>query len=99
MRLCLASPSVERGGRPYIWCQKPFTASLILRDALIEPPIVGYELMKGNKIVAEAELAWEDDKVAVAYSDQIEALRRNGWNVLACQSVIDDPTVLIKAFR
>ena len=70
-----------------------------LRDAGIEPPVVGYEIMEGNRIVAEAELAWEGNKIAVAYPDHIEALQRNDWNVLDCQSVIDDPTVLLKAFK
>ena len=70
-----------------------------LRDADIEQPVLGYELMEGNRIVAEAELAWEGDKIAVAYPEHIAHLQRNGWNFLDCQSVIDDPTVLLKAFK
>ncbi len=70
-----------------------------LRDAGVEPPVVGYELMEGNRIVAEAELAWEEGKIAVAYPEHIEPFQRNHWNVLDCRSVVDDPAPLISAFK
>jgi len=47
-------------------------------------PVVGYELLDGNKcVVAEAELAWPDRKVAVLLtSTGIDVFAGMGWNVL-----------------
>jgi hypothetical protein len=70
----------------------------VTRDGDIHPPVVGYELMEGTKIVAEAELAWEPEKIAIAYPDHVPPLQKNGWTVFDCQTVIDDPNVLLKAF-
>ena len=70
-----------------------------LRDTGIDLPIVGFELMEGNRIVAEAELAWEEGKIAVAFPNQIGSFQRNKWNALDYQSLVDDPTPLINAFK
>ena len=49
------------------------------------PPAVGYELTgTAGAIIVEAELAWEDARIAVLRSDQAEqapAWRAAGWTV------------------
>lgn len=70
-----------------------------LRDAETPLPIVGYELVEGNRVVAEAELAWEDSKLAVAYAEHHEAFERNGWNILDYANVIADQSLLLGALR
>ena len=71
----------------------------VARDAGIDAPVAGYELMVGNRIVAEAELAWEGERIAIAYPAHIAALQKDNWTVFDCQSLIDDPGLLLKAFK
>jgi DEAD/DEAH box helicase domain-containing protein len=70
-----------------------------MRDAGYPLPEIGYELMEGNRVVAEAELAWEEMKLAVTYPEHLETFQRNDWNILECQTVQDDLSVLLKIFE
>ena len=49
------------------------------------PDYVGYEIMDADKVIAEAELAWIDKKIAYLASSQMrnaEKLVNKGWMVL-----------------
>ena len=48
------------------------------------PDSVGYEIMDADKVIAEAELAWIDKKIAYLASSQMrnaEKLVNKGWTV------------------
>lgn len=50
------------------------------RQAGLAEPVVGYELVKGLQIVSDAELAWEDRKVAVLlFDEEGPAFEEQGW--------------------
>lgn len=54
----------------------------ICRRGDLSPPIVGFSLMSGHRIVADAELAWEEKRMAMVLeeSDRRE-FRAAGWTV------------------
>jgi DEAD/DEAH box helicase domain-containing protein len=57
---------------------------LLVEAALILPE-VGYELMDGDVVVALAEMAWAEKKIAVFSADEVEdfeLFKSNGWTCL-----------------
>lgn len=67
-----------------------------LRSAGTRLPVVGFELVDGNRVVAEAELAWEELQIAVTDSQQKEPFENAGWHVLNIEEVIEDKSILLK---
>ncbi|OZA96573.1 MAG: hypothetical protein B7X52_04930, partial [Thiotrichales bacterium 34-46-19] len=65
----------------------------------IQPPTVAFELTVNGRIVAEAELAWEAEKVALLMDYQIEesasALRELGWQVFTLETPVEEWTKLL----
>ncbi len=63
----------------------------LIRLGVSAPSIVGYELQDNNgAIVAECELAWENEKIALLMSEQLEWKNKFedlGWKVF---STVDD---------
>lgn len=52
------------------------------RAASLPHPEVGYELQKVKRVIAEAELAWIEQKIAVVLFDEDKpALEKEGWKV------------------
>ena len=70
-----------------------------LRDNGIAPPVVGYELLEEDKVIAEAEFIWENAKIAVVYQEHQKAFQGSNWTVLGCKEVIKEPSVLLKVFK
>lgn len=66
-----------------------------LFEADITAPEPGYEVMAGNRVAAELELAWPSARVAVALPDQVENtttahLEGAGWTVFTFPFLIDE---------
>ncbi len=63
---------------------------LALEKAGAQVPFVGYELLDGrNRVIGEAELAWESRKIALLLDsddDSTEPFFRNGWTVFMVAS-------------
>jgi DEAD/DEAH box helicase domain-containing protein len=59
-------------------------------------PIVGYELaVESAEIVGEAELAWEDSKIAILLCDSDrDAFLDTGWTAYTIEEVLADPSLL-----
>jgi DEAD/DEAH box helicase domain-containing protein len=68
-----------------------------IKDTGLEVPIIGYELFKGNKITAEAEMAWDEKKIAVIYPDYEKEFKEQGWRVFDCDLVIEEIQNLLDA--
>ncbi|MDO9528357.1 MAG: DEAD/DEAH box helicase [Syntrophales bacterium] len=62
-------------------------------------PEVGYELVDNvGEIVATAELAWENKKIAFLQENELEyadAFEKAGWQVFSLTAVVDDPEAYI----
>jgi len=100
-----ASPSPAEGEPPGEgdgWAEARELADERVReilDALEEArwpvPVVGYELADDSGAIAgEAELAWEDGRLAVLLDDQLEyrqAFAEAGWKTVALDEIPDDP--------
>jgi DEAD/DEAH box helicase domain-containing protein len=70
-----------------------------LKAAGVAPPVVGYELLQGVRIVAEAELAWPDRKVCVALAHYMSAFADGGWKITEFSAAITDPNTLLDKFK
>ena len=64
-----------------------------LREGQVPAPIVGYELFVGTRVLAEAELAWEDKKIAVANQDHISEFENENWRVYVVEDIIENPKI------
>lgn len=67
----------------------------------VSPPQVGYELEDSKgRVIAEAELAWETERVAVVLSETADDMNpifeQHGWNTFTKTSTIED---LLTALR
>jgi hypothetical protein len=64
------------------------------------PPVAGFELAdEGGEIVAQAELAWEDWRLALLTSEELACRERfiaAGWRVEALAQLLDDPERLAR---
>src|SRR5262249_15422233 len=66
-----------------------------LREADADQPTVGYELVSGNRVVAEAELASEAKKIAVLLAARAEHFKKAGWRIINYRTLIDDPNSIL----
>lgn len=58
-------------------------------------PIVGYELVEGSRVVAEAELAWGQAKIAITTSEFVGVFEKASWKVFDINEVINDKDILL----
>jgi hypothetical protein len=50
------------------------------RSLELPDPDVGFELIKGNRVISDADLAWSDRKIAVLlFDDEGPAFEAAGW--------------------
>ena len=59
----------------------------------LDLPFVGFELDKNGEIIAEAELAWEENKLVILTEEQIdykEIFEANSWLVFDDKSNSDE---------
>ena len=58
-------------------------------------PEVGYELTDDtNTVIAEAELAWSDRKLALAIDEgETEIFTQNNWKILTIKEVLKEPKI------
>lgn len=74
-----------------------------LMGAGIRQPQVGYELLdERGDIWAEAELAWEDRRVALSGRSRVERAHDQpaaGWQVFLLEDLAGDPSQLVAALR
>ncbi|RIV29240.1 DUF1998 domain-containing protein [Alicyclobacillaceae bacterium I2511] len=84
-RVWMGDRHVERVPEWLQWVGESFrTSAMLLIELGLPEPQVGYELMDGGRVVAEAELAWPDERVAVFATEMVddaEVATRLGWQV------------------
>ncbi|MFB6273639.1 MAG: hypothetical protein ABEL51_12165, partial [Salinibacter sp.] len=69
-----------------------------LHEARVPAPDVPFGLQRDGQIVAEAELGWPDEKVAVLLRTQTKhkgTFQEQGWTVYEVTEVEDNPQVLL----
>ena len=74
----------------------PVLASL--KEGQVPAPSVGYELFVGTRVLAEAELAWEDKKIAVVNQDHVSEFENENWRVYVVEDIIENPKSIIDLF-
>jgi DEAD/DEAH box helicase domain-containing protein len=72
---------------------------LVMAKAGIESPVVGYELLDDKgRIVAEAELAWSEKRIAILVGDanesMVEEFLKLGWQCFIAADTEIDPDLL-----
>lgn len=76
-----------------------------LASAGFVPPEVGMEILHESKVLAEAELAWEDRRILVLkdeYWPEATVLGTYGWQVFRLESILADerlPERLLQTYR
>jgi hypothetical protein len=71
----------------------------LLRASDVAPPVVGYELAAGVKVVAEAELAWAKRQIGVVSPEYVPAFSENGWQVVDIASAKTTPSNLLDKLK
>ena len=71
----------------------------LLKRADVTPPVVGYELTQGVRVVAEAALAWPERKVCVAVAEFAAAFSDEGWKITEFAEAIADPNTLLDKLK
>jgi len=105
-------PEEERpeGDRAVEWSEIKFlvgpelhTLIDFLATAAIPIPEVGYELTNpGGEIIAQAELAWETERVVLLNAGEgrcQEAFVQQGWRVMRVEAALEAPAALLRMFE
>ncbi|NCC60224.1 MAG: DEAD/DEAH box helicase [Verrucomicrobiae bacterium] len=72
-----------------------------LQSAGVPAPIVGYEIMQEGKVAGEAEMAWEEECIAILEDgeDTTEKLIQGmNWTVLKMRNVLQNPNIVLQFF-
>ncbi|SDE48276.1 DEAD/DEAH box helicase [Ruegeria marina] len=70
-----------------------------LRSESVNLPIVGFELLDGSRVVGEAELAWEDQKIGIVFSEHESVFVKQGWKTFEYDSIIGDSSEFLKEIK
>ena len=66
-----------------------------IENEVPEPSSVGFELVDdGGKVIAEAELVWENDKIALLTPQQVESeeiFLNKGWRIIKTDDALTHP--------
>ena len=69
-----------------------------LKEAQVPIPTIGYELLVGTRVAAEAELAWETQKIAVTNQNHVGKFEKEKWRVYVVEDIIENPKLIIDLF-
>lgn len=73
-----------------------------LRAAGIPAPTMGYEIMHDGTVAGEAEMAWNDQRVAILaeeYSDLQRPLRDMNWIIFLLTQIMETPEAVVQALK
>ena len=62
-------------------------------------PIVGFELFDGSRVVGEAELAWDEQKIAIVFPEHESLFLKQGWEAFEYNSVIGEISDFLKKIK